>query len=281
MTATPAPAAPSGSAGPLRAPPPFPDWELIAAEILKVRRRLGLMIVSILLTVGTMVIAYTVMASLHAANPVAHSPAGGTSHFLDVFHALALFSFIAAVLIGATCGAGDIAAGVFRMLVATGRRRAVLFAARLPAGLVVLFVLVVAAFVLSCVLTVVLAGGLPVPSDSFMVKIGLWLLLQSGMQFLLALGVGSAIGSRSTTIPLVLAFDIILTPLIEGLSGFNWFRELFLGVALDQLAPARVGFAEHMLSHLHMTTAAAVTVVVVWGVGLLALGAWSTVRRDA
>jgi hypothetical protein len=41
---------------------------------------------------------------------------------------------IAAILIGSTAGAGDVASGFFRTLVVTGRSRAALFAARIPSA---------------------------------------------------------------------------------------------------------------------------------------------------
>ena len=45
---------------------------LVAAEILKLRRRRALMIWSALLTVGPTLVAYAVLLSLHATNPDKH-----------------------------------------------------------------------------------------------------------------------------------------------------------------------------------------------------------------
>jgi len=49
---------------------------LVAAEILKLRRRRGLMIWSLLLALGPTIVAYVVLLALHAANPDKHGPAG-------------------------------------------------------------------------------------------------------------------------------------------------------------------------------------------------------------
>jgi hypothetical protein len=49
---------------------------------------------------------------------------------LDV---LTVLAGVTAILIGTTAGAADVGSGVFRDLVATGRSRTALFAARIPA----------------------------------------------------------------------------------------------------------------------------------------------------
>ena len=55
-----------------------------------------------------------------------------TAHFDDVIAVLAMAGSVAGVIVGATAGAADIEAGVFRDLVATGRSRLALFFARVP-----------------------------------------------------------------------------------------------------------------------------------------------------
>ena len=106
---------------------------LVSAEFLKLRKRRGLVISTFALTVLPMIAGYTVLLSIHAANPAKHGPAGGLENLSGAMDILAQFSIIAAILVGATLGAGDLGSGVFRELVVTGRSRLALFAARVPA----------------------------------------------------------------------------------------------------------------------------------------------------
>ena len=59
-----------------------------------------------------------------------YDPAGGIDNFTGSIELLTQIGVVAAILIGATAGAGDRGAGVFRELVVTGRSRLALFAAR-------------------------------------------------------------------------------------------------------------------------------------------------------
>ncbi len=59
------------------------------------------------------------------------------------------FGPLAAIMIGTDGGAGDLAAGVFRDLVVTGRSRLALFASRVPAALAPVLAGVLAGYVLT------------------------------------------------------------------------------------------------------------------------------------
>ena len=84
---------------------------------------------------GAEVIAYGMLAILHAANPDHHGPAGGIENLGHGMSVLVLLGGIAAMIVGASAGADDLASGVFRELVVTGRSRVALFGARIPGGL--------------------------------------------------------------------------------------------------------------------------------------------------
>src|SRR5262249_22819819 len=105
---------------------------LIRAEILKLTTRRGLMVASLTLTMGATAAILTILAVWHATDPAHHKLIGGLAHFDDGMYSLTQLATIAAVLIGATAGAGDLAGGFFRQLVVTGRPRSSLFAARIP-----------------------------------------------------------------------------------------------------------------------------------------------------
>src|SRR5712691_9751434 len=143
---------------------------LVSAELLKLRKRRGLMISALALTVVPMIIGYTVLLSMHAANPGKHGPAGGLENLSGSMDMLTQLSGVAAILVGATLGAGDLGSGVFRELVITGRSRLALFAARVPAGLGLVSPIVGAGFAVTATGSTVFAGSLDAPSTSLLLE---------------------------------------------------------------------------------------------------------------
>jgi hypothetical protein len=259
----------------------LPGPRLISAEILKLRKRRGLMIACGLMTVGIIAVVNTVLIVLHAVNPDHHGPAGGLSNLGGASGALSLLGSVAAVLVGATAGAGDLNAGVFRELVVTGRSRLALFFARIPGGLAVLWTFIIVAFVITAIVSVAFAGPEAAPSLALIVKDGLWLLLDTGFWFVLSLGVASLVGSRSTTIGVLLAFRLAVIPILTQFSFLGASREALPGPAVERLAPARLANDVRHSADLHMALGTAVLVTVLWIVASLTVGAWRTQTRDA
>jgi len=261
----------------------LPGARLISAEILKLRRRKGVMVAAALLTSGAVVTIFAIRMILHLTSPAQNGPAGGLSAFTNVTFALSELGSIAAILIGASAGAADLDAGVFRNLVSTGRSRLALFGARIPAGLAVLIPIVALAMALASVAAVVLTGSNPAPSVSFMIHSGLWVELDVVMTFFVALGLSSLIGSRSTTVAVLLAVQLVATPIVLQLHQLNGVRQLLLGVPIAELHPVSglghpgagdgPGFT--------MTGISIAAVLIAWALIPLAVGAWKTVRRDA
>jgi hypothetical protein len=259
----------------------LPGPRLISAEILKLRKRRGLMIACGLMTVGIIVVVDLVLVVLHAVNPDHHGPAGGLSNLGGASGALSLLGSVAAVLIGATAGAGDLNSGVFRELVVTGRSRFALFLARIPGGLVVLWTFIIVAFAITAAISVAFAGTTAAPSLSLIVKDGLWLLLDTGFWFVLALGVASLVGSRATTIGVLLAFRLAVVPILTQFSFLGSSREALPGPGVERLAPAQIANDVRHSADLHMALGTAVLVTLVWILASLAVGAWRTQTRDA
>jgi hypothetical protein len=251
---------------------------LVSAELLKLRKRRGLVVSGLALTVLPMVIAYTVLLIVHAANSVKHGPAGGLRNFSDSMDVLTTLSGVAAILIGATLGAGDLGSGVFRELVVTGRSRLALFAARIPAGLALAWALAGAGFVITATASSVFAGSLQAPSATVLVESAAWLALMTGLSLVLGLGVSSALGSRGTTIGVVLGWQIVAAPLLLQIKTLGSLREGLHGAATERLEPAALLSGNPTVA---MSIAAAVVVIIAWTVLPLALGAWRTCTRDA
>lgn len=259
----------------------LPGPRLIGAEILKLRKRRGLMIACGLMTVGVIVVVDLVLIVLHAVNPAHHGPAGGLNNLGGASGALSLLGSVASVLVGATAGAGDLNAGVFRELVVTGRSRVALFLARIPGGLAVVWTFIIVAYLITAIVAVAFAGSTGKPPFSLIAKGGLWLLLETGFYYVFALGFASLVGSRSTAIGVLLAFRLAVMPILTQFSFLGASREALPGPAVERLAPARLANDVRHSADLHMALGTAVLVTVLWTVASLAVGAWRTQTRDA
>jgi hypothetical protein len=251
---------------------------LVSAELLKLRKRRGLVGAALALTVLPMVVAYTVLLIVHGANPVKHGPAGGLNNFSDSMDLLTTLSGVAAILIGATLGASDLSSGVFRELVVTGRSRLALFAARIPAGLALAWAFAGAGFVVTATASRVFAGSLDAPSATLLLETAAWLALMTGLSLVFALGISSIVGSRGTTIGVVLGWQLVAAPLLLQIKSLGSLREGLVGAATERLRPSAI-LSQPL--HVSMSIAAATVVIVAWTALPLALGAWRTSTRDA
>jgi hypothetical protein len=261
--------------------PSLPGPRLVRAEILKLRRRRALLAIVAATTVGTSVVAYGILAILHAANPAHHGPAGGVLNLGHGLSVLTLLGSVAAILVGATAGAGDLGAGVFRELAVTGRSRSALFRARIPGGLAFLLSFVAVAYGLAAVASVVFAGYRTLPSAGLLAGGGAWLLLYCAFWFLLPLGLASLVGSRSTVIGVLLAVQLAVTPILASIPALGSGRELLPEVALTRLAPHAVRGLVNSGTVVPASLGTAELVLASWALLLVALGEWRTVTRSA
>lgn len=252
-------------------------FRLARAELLKLRKRRGLMVTAGLLTIGATIIMFVAFELFHVSNSAKYGPAGGFDHFRRSVFVLSQLGSIAAALIGASMGADDLGSGVFRELVATGRSRAALYFARIPGGLALLWPLVALAFTISSIFTVALAGGLETPGVQLFVESGLWLELTVGLAFLLGLGVGSLLGSRAP-VAILFAWILILEPILIHVTALGVGREPMLLAATGRLAPTGIMRGEMRVP---MSLGVAIGVIVAWAVTSLAVGLRRTQTRDA
>lgn len=340
----------------------IPSWELIATKHLELRRRRGLMVAVVLLTLALPVLVLGFRLLFHVIDPSKYGPAGSPGLFSAIVNPMAEFGFIVAVAVGAAAGTTDLSDGVFRQLVVTGRSRIALFLARIPAGLGVLLPFVAIAFTMLCLVTAYAGGpqatsvnvagvSLPLhldqaqlthwiaqhprqatnafgigpspnghtppaqmssdytnylsseasslnPAINEMAKIGLWLSLVVVVGFTAGLGLGALTGGRTMSTIVMIAIEIIVTPILAShpIPYFLNGQRLFVGLALDQLRPAGLasglggggGGPGQILSGGRATldiplmpTWAMILVIVGWVVGWSAIGAWKMARRDA
>jgi hypothetical protein len=133
----------------------IPTGGMIATRWMELRRRRGLMIALIVVTIGLPSLFLAIRLLLHAFAPKSYGPAGG----YDIFNALVggvlyVFGFIVAATLGCTAGSVDLTEGMFRHLVVTGRSRLALYFARIPAGLAIILPLVAIGFTIVCAVSV-------------------------------------------------------------------------------------------------------------------------------
>jgi ABC-2 family transporter protein len=256
-----------------------PGGRLLRAEFLKLTRRRGLMIATVTMTVGAVIAYFAVAAGLHAASPGQYGPAGGSRSLTHIVFLLGELGAVAAILVGASAGAADVTSGVFRNLVTTGRSRVALYLARIPAGLGVTAAVMAVAYALSAACSVLFAGQLPAPPAHLIIAGGAWLLLNAALAFLLGLGLSALIGSQSTTIAVLLALTIVVTPLVASVSALPDIRQALPGIALYQLQPSALGGIG--VRGLTMTTTAIAVVLTAWAVLAMSAGIWRTVTRDS
>jgi hypothetical protein len=271
----------------------LPSLPLIGAKILDLRKRSILMAVTAAFTVGLPVIFYGIRMIYHLSDPARYGPAGTPGAFATTVTLMAEFGFIAAVALGATAGSDDLADGMFRHLVITGRSRLALYLARVPAGLTILLLLAAFGFAVAALVTGFLcnphAPGAVTASAGALADAGLWLELDLVIGFTVGLGLGAAMGQRTVPVVLLIVLWIIVTPALadHAIRYFVNVERLFAGVAMDQLQPAVLAGGVHVgptggtFQIPPMPAWAMAGVIAGWIIGWLAVGAWKMATRDA
>jgi ABC-type transport system involved in multi-copper enzyme maturation permease subunit len=255
--------------------------QMTSADLLKLRKKRGTVIWSLLVAIAPLVIFFVVRAVQHSSNPVANPPAGGVDCYPDALRLVgATFAPLAAILIGAEAGAGDVAAGVFRDLVATGRSRLALFATRVPAAIALSWIVTGAAYAVLVIGVYALAAGSPTPSASDMLEGFGFSLLSAGVTCAIAVGLGAATASRPATLTALIGWQLIASPIIANISSLGSSRKLILSQATFHFSPITLT-GGHGAQVVSMATGTAVAVLAVWLIVFLALGAWRTRTMDA
>lgn len=249
------------------------------AELLKLRKSRGVWIPLALLTVGAIIVTYAALELFHLSNSTKYGPAGGTDKFQIALTLLGqIGGMIAVGLVGAAAGTQDLSSRVYRDLVSSGRSRIRLYFARVWGGLALVLPFVAAAYALAAVLSVVLAGGLATPSVALYVKAGLWVLLSAGVVYVLALGLGSLIGSRGAAISVLIAYLIPVQGILHVIGALGKSRDALLSVAMEGLSPLPPSDTGNLIIPSHAT---ALIVLALWVAIFGGLGLWRARTRDA
>ena len=219
----------------------MPDRRLIGAEILKLRRRRGMLAVGAFLTVGAVALYYAILVVLHARpTPPRTARPAASARSTTRWACWRWLAGVTGVIVGATAGGADVEAGVFRDLAATGRSRTALFAARLPGALAVVVPLLAAAVLLRRA-----ARRSRWPAASRCTAKELW---QGSIQVLVgrraarprsASASPRLSGARGMVMGVVLAFYLGVAPLLAQVEAIGDARNVIPQVATARLGGAR------------------------------------------
>ncbi len=257
---------------------------MVGADFLKLRKKRGTLIWALVLAVAPLLIFFIVKALQHSSSPAEHSPAGGISGYTDALRVLAyFFGPLAAIMIGTDGGAGDLAAGVFRELVVTGRSRLALFATRVPSALGLCWLVVLAGYAVTLIGTYALASGTPTPGGALVLNGLLFTLFSTGIICVVAVGFASLTGSRPAALTVLIGWQLIASRILENIESLGSSRKLILSQAVAHFSPISLndGHGPRGGQTVTMSTGTAVIVSLVWIVVFLALGAWRTRTMDA
>jgi hypothetical protein len=249
------------------------DLRLIRADALKLRRRYGMLAISVFLTVGTTLLAFGVGAIQHATNAAKDGPAGGLENYHGAIRFLTLMVFVVATIVGSTAGSQDIETGVFRDLAATGRNRIALFGSRISGALAVVLPIVAVTAALTAGLSIALAGSLAAPTAAAIAGGTLALVASAVLGCTVAVGLSAAVGSRGPVIAMLLAFELAISPLLSQIGFLGAVRQAIPSNALDRIANA-----PHLT--IPMALATSIVVLVAWSGAAFAAGAWRTSAQE-
>ncbi len=257
--------------------------QMIGADFLKLRKRRGTLAWSLLLMLVPLLLYFIVSAAQHSSNPAEHAPAGGVNGYQDALRILAVFfGPLAAILIGTDAGAGDVAAGVFRDLVVTGRSRLALFATRVPAAIALTWLVALAGYAVATIGTYALADGAATP-DAAAILNGLgFTLLSTGVICAVAVGFSSLTASKPAAIVVLIGWQLVASPILANITSLGSARELVLREAIDHFSPVGLGDRPGRGGEtLTLSPGTAVVVIAAWLAVFLVLGAWRTRTMDA
>jgi ABC-type transport system involved in multi-copper enzyme maturation permease subunit len=250
------------------------DLRLISAEVLKLRRRRGMLVLAALLTLGVALLMFAVAGIQHTGDPARYRPAGGVIGYDDTAFVLTMMATVIGVIVGGTAGTQDIESGVFRDLAATGRSRLALFAARVTGAWVVVLSILAVTMAATAVLSMAMADSAVAPDAGMIAARTAGVLVAGALSSALAVGLSALVGSRGPVIGVLLAFFLVVQLLLLNVAFLGAARQGIPAVAIDRIADVQVR------GGVHVALGTAIIAVIAWGGSALGLGAWKTKTRE-
>ena len=227
---------------------------LIRADLLKLRRRTGMLAVVALFIFGS-VAAYFGAGLFLDSN----------GDFETATGVLTLIASVAGAIVGATAGGADIESGVFRDLVATGRSRTALFFSRVPAAWIITLGMLAIAVIVSALLSS--------PSSGAFLRGGAQVLTAGALTAAVCVGLAALTGKSGPVMGIALAFQLGVAPLLAQLDVLGDARW-----AIPAVAISRIDGPEGILAALPLV--AAIGIILAWAVAGLGAGLWSTRTQE-
>jgi hypothetical protein len=218
---------------------------LVAADVLKLRRRRGML---------------AIVAGLVFAAVAGYYGAGGDDFETEV-GILTLLACVAGAIFGATAGGADIETGVFRDLVATGRSRSALFLARVPAAWALTLGLLAPALLAAAAIS----GGSLRGATSVLVS--------GALTAAICVGLAALTGRSGLVMGFALAFQLGAAPLLAQLDALGDAR-----FAIPAVAISRLDSSDGIVATL--PPAGAIAIILAWAAAGLGAGLWRTRTQE-
>ena len=213
--------------------------QMVSADFLKLRKRRGTLIWSLILALLPLIVFFVVQgcpALLRAARNTP-SPEASSGSRMGCACWRAVFAPLAAIMIGSDSGVGDLAAGVFRDLVVTGRSRVALFASRVPAALALSWLVATAGYVLMVIGMFIFASGTPTPSASLLLEGFGFTILSTGVVCAIAVGFSALTGSRPAALTVMIGWYLVASPILANIGSLGNIRRLIVSQGSSTSAP--------------------------------------------
>ncbi|MTD44265.1 ABC transporter permease subunit [Conexibacter sp. W3-3-2] len=241
---------------------------LVAADLLKLRRRRGLWFTTLLLpsALVLLIVLLTITDTVDGD--------GGGQFVEDFSYATTLIATILASLVGARLGSEERAAGTLRYQLLTGTSRGRLYLAKVGALVAVCVALTGAATLTMTIGSVVVPLNGADATTVGDVLAAFWaVFLQSFAYGALAFGVGALMGSTGPAIAVALVLSLVGVNLLSALTLIDdWFRHLVLSLGIDRLT------FDDAEPEDRVSVVAAILMVAAWSGGALLAG-WLRIRR--
>lgn len=246
---------------------------LIRADVLKIQRRRGVWLSTLLIPAGFVLIVGMLGAFISDLNV-----RGGGQFADDAQFSVGLMTSVIAALLGARLGADEHVTQTFRYQVLSGRPRAQLYFSKVGALMVLMSIAIFVA-----TLVTIVASYLPESDPNDTVSIhdllvlfwNLW--LPAVVYGVIALGVGSMMRATGGAIATALVLQFIGLNLLALLTElWKGFKYVVVSAALDRLGPDTIG--DH--DKLRQAVLGAVICLAVWLAIFLTLGLLRTLRSE-
>jgi hypothetical protein len=248
--------------------------KLVWSDVLKLRRRRGLIAIVLVIALVPLAVYFAVNAARHAADPLHVVPAGGVRRFGKSSDFLGgTLGFVIAAMLGVTAGAGDAELGVLRDLIATGRSRTALFLSRSVAAVPVTVAVLAAGLVLDTACSVALAGSAHVPSLSDIVRRDLSVLAFGALVTVFSAGVSAFVRARGPMMVSLITFGVLISQLLLPATVIGNLRAVLPLAEFERIAGTTT-------AGLHVSVAVALGALVAWAAAALAAGNWCARRVE-